>query len=162
MLIAAPSRGCRRRVVASFLRRRAAVAARGSRARRPRRTRRNLVGVRTRDTDDPRPHDIQVAEQLWCDIVDGTLRLGGQLPSHGEVATSWGVSVGTVKRAYDLLPDKGLIISRQGQPAHVRTRVDGGRAPTGGRSSAPDVQGAIADLERRLAEVERRRADSGR
>jgi DNA-binding GntR family transcriptional regulator len=102
-----------------------------------------------------------VAEELRRHIVDKTPRPGGQLPSHGEVTTGWGVSVDTVKRAYGLLQDKGLIISRRGQPAHVRTRVDGGRAPAGDRSSAPDVQDAIADLERRLAEVERRLADSG-
>jgi DNA-binding transcriptional regulator YhcF (GntR family) len=52
----------------------------------------------------------------------GVLQPGAKLPTHQQLVSQYGVSVGTVKRALGELQGAGLIISRQGQGAFVRTR----------------------------------------
>jgi DNA-binding transcriptional regulator YhcF (GntR family) len=74
------------------------------------------------DPDDTRPPYAQVVDALRQDIEQGTLAPGAKLPTHQQLATRYGVSVGTVKRALGELQGAGLIISRQGQGAFVRTR----------------------------------------
>jgi DNA-binding FadR family transcriptional regulator len=55
-------------------------------------------------------------------IGSGRYRPGEKLPPHREVADDFGVSVGTIKRAFALLQSQGLIVTRQGQGAFVRTQ----------------------------------------
>jgi DNA-binding GntR family transcriptional regulator len=114
-----------------------------------------VFDVQKLDPDDPRPQYVQLVEAIRQDVDAGVLSPGERLPSHAEVASSYGVSVGTVKRAFAVLQDDGVIVSRQGQPAHVRARRDSD-APSRGSSLPDDVRAALADLDRRLSAVERR------
>ncbi|MGI9002026.1 MAG: GntR family transcriptional regulator [Pseudonocardia sp.] len=55
--------------------------------------------VQLLDPDDPRPTYAQVADALRCEIEQGTLRPGAKLPTHQQLVSRYGVSVGRVKRA---------------------------------------------------------------
>ena len=74
------------------------------------------------DPDDARPPYSQVVEALRNEIEQGALPPGAKLPTHQELVSQFGVSVGTIKRALGELQGAGLILSRQGQGAYVRTR----------------------------------------
>jgi DNA-binding transcriptional regulator YhcF (GntR family) len=74
------------------------------------------------DPDDTRPPYAQVAAALRHEIEFGVLRPGAKLATHQYLADQYGVSVGTIKRALGELQGAGLIVSRQGQGAFVRTR----------------------------------------
>src|SRR2546421_7165822 len=74
------------------------------------------------DPDDVRPPYAQVVDALRREIEQGVLPPGAKLPTHQELVSQYGVSVGTIKRALGELQGAGLIISRQGQGAYVRTR----------------------------------------
>jgi DNA-binding transcriptional regulator YhcF (GntR family) len=74
------------------------------------------------DPDDARAPYAQVAAALRQEIELGILGPGVKLPTHQRLADMYGVSVGTVKRALGELQGAGLIVSRQGQGAFVRTR----------------------------------------
>lgn len=74
------------------------------------------------DPDDTRPPYAQVVDVLRRQIEDGSLSPGVKLPSHQQMADHYGVSVGTIKRSLGELQGAGLVISRQGQGAFVRTR----------------------------------------
>ncbi len=56
----------------------------------------------------------QIAEWLRRRISDGEIPPGGKLPTGREIATEWGVAMGTVNKAIDTLRDDGLVVSRQG------------------------------------------------
>lgn len=104
------------------------------------------------DPDDPRPQYVQVVESIRADVSSGALPLGKRLPSHAEMATDYGVSVGTIKRALGRLQEEGLVVSRQGQPAHIRAQPD----PVRSTIDTSDVRAALIALDRRLADVEQR------
>lgn len=74
------------------------------------------------DPDDTRPPYVQVVETLRREIEQGVLAPGAKLPTHQELASRYGVSIGTVKRALGELQGAGLVLSRQGQGTYVRTR----------------------------------------
>jgi DNA-binding transcriptional regulator YhcF (GntR family) len=74
------------------------------------------------DPDDTRPPYAQVVDLLRQEIEQGVLQPGEKLPTHQDLVAQYGVSVGTIKRALGELQGAGLIISRQGQGAFVRTR----------------------------------------
>ncbi len=76
----------------------------------------------TLDPDDTRPPYAQVVDALRQEIEQGALQPGAKLPTHQELVSRFGVSVGTIKRALGELQGAGLIVSRQGQGAFVRTR----------------------------------------
>jgi len=62
----------------------------------------------------------QIAEDFAGAIACGVLRAGDQLPPQAELAARYGVVQSTVKRAYDVLQDKGLITKHRGARAVVR------------------------------------------
>lgn len=74
------------------------------------------------DPDDTRPPYAQVVDVLRREIEQGVLQPGAKLPTHQQLVSRYGVSVGTIKRALGELQGAGLIISRQGQGAYVRTQ----------------------------------------
>ncbi|MGH8931921.1 MAG: GntR family transcriptional regulator [Egibacteraceae bacterium] len=74
------------------------------------------------DPDDTRPPYAQVVDTLRREIEQGVLPPGAKLPTHQELRSQYGVSVGTIKRALGELQGAGLVISRQGQGTFVRTR----------------------------------------
>lgn len=104
------------------------------------------------DPDDARPPYLQVAAVIRALIDRGELGPGTKLPKHEELVSTYGVSLGTVKRALGRLQDEGLIVSRRGEGAFVRS------GPPAGRTADPnaDMRREIDDLARRLAIVERR------
>src|SRR5438552_11319128 len=53
----------------------------------------------TLDPDDTRPPYAQVVDALRQEIEQGTLQPGAKLPTHQELVSTYGVSVGTIKRA---------------------------------------------------------------
>lgn len=116
-----------------------------------------MSDVQKLDPDDTRPQYLQVADVFRAAIRDNHLRPGEKLPSHAAVADDFAVSVGTVKRAYAFLEADGLIVTRQGQAAHVRTRrpVD---APV---DDTADLREAVASLADRVAAIEKRLGDLG-
>jgi DNA-binding transcriptional regulator YhcF (GntR family) len=74
------------------------------------------------DPDDARPPYAQVVDTLRREIEQGVLPAGAKLPTHQQLGSQYGVSIGTIKRALGELQGAGLVISRQGQGTFVRTR----------------------------------------
>lgn len=81
-----------------------------------------MGGMLTLDPDDTRPPYAQVADVIRQEIEQGVLAPGAKLPTHQQLAAQYEVSIGTIKRALGELQGAGLILSRQGQGAFVRTR----------------------------------------
>lgn len=110
------------------------------------------------DPDDNRPPYQQVATAVRDLIGAGEFGPGAKLPKHEELIETYGVSLGTVKRALGLLQDEGLIVSRRGEGAFVRSRPSP-QQPTADRPAGADDSGLreeVADLRRRLEAVERK------
>lgn len=121
---------------------------------------RTLADVQELDPDDPRPNYVQISDVIRRQVASGELGPGERLPSHADIAAVYDVSVGTVKRAFGVLQDEGLIVTRQGQPSRVRAQPAG---PAGERLDAEaDLRAAIAALDRRLAAVERQLSQAPR
>src|SRR5262245_10292879 len=68
----------------------------------------------------PGPTYRQVADALSRDIRSGRLRPGDRLPPQRDLASTIGVTVGTVTRAYQLAARQGLIGGEVGRGTHVR------------------------------------------
>jgi len=109
--------------------------------------------------DDPRPPYQQVADALRTAISSGEYAVGAKLPGHSAVAAQFGVSVGTVKRAFADLQRDRLIVTRQGQGSYVRATAgatdDGGEVATL-RRALEDMAARIAEIERQLADLQGR------
>lgn len=90
---------------------------------------------------DPRPMYQQIVDQITARVMAGDWAPGQALPSIRELAAGSGVSVITVKRAYEELERAGLIATRHGKGSFVADRPDQAR------------QLLEAGLDRALAEV---------
>ncbi len=89
---------------------------------------------------DPRPMYQQIIDQITTRILAGDWSPSQALPSIRELAASSGVSVITVKRAYEELERAGLIQTRQGKGSVVTERHDLARtALEGGRGEPSDA-----------------------
>ncbi len=82
------------------------------------------------------PLHEQLASAIRSSIVDGRLSGGERLPAARDLASSVGVNMHTVLRAYRQLREEGLIELHRGRGAVVVVRI-GGRAA---------LAGAIHDL----------------
>jgi GntR family transcriptional regulator len=71
------------------------------------------------DDKDPRPIYAQIAFQIKEQVVSGALGPDDELPSVRELATSLGINLHTVHRAYRMLRDDGVIQLRLGKRARV-------------------------------------------
>jgi GntR family transcriptional regulator len=116
---------------------------------------RTLADVDKLNPDDPRPPYRQVADALTHAIDSGTYTPGAKLPPHAAVAEQYGVSVGTVKRAFADLQNAGLIVTRQGQGSYVRATPGEGGAAAG----EADLRSVVAALAARVAAIERQLAE---
>lgn len=68
---------------------------------------------------DPAPY-LVIAEELRGRITNGEFTAGDRLPSVAELGREYGVSPSVGARAYTVLVDEGLVISRHGAGHYVR------------------------------------------
>ncbi|GGN04131.1 GntR family transcriptional regulator [Lentzea pudingi] len=109
------------------------------------------------DPNDSRAPFQQIADHFRRVIAAGGLAPGDKLPSHGKIAVEVGVAVGTVKHAFSLLQSEGLIVTRQGQGAFVRTKP----LPEAADDSViANLQRAVEALTARVEAVERKLGES--
>ena len=71
------------------------------------------------ETGDKAPIYKQLVEQFEDAIRSGRLCSGEQIPSMNEFALQLGISKETVKKAYGILREKGLLVPRQGKGFYV-------------------------------------------
>lgn len=68
---------------------------------------------------DPRPVYVQIIKQIKEQVLRGSLKSGDALPSVRELASSLGINMHTVRRAYGVLRDQKILVFRLGQQAKV-------------------------------------------
>jgi GntR family transcriptional regulator len=100
-----------------------------------------------------RPKYVEVAAALRSGIRSGTYPVGGELPSTARMTELFGVSTTVVRAAIRELRDEGLVVGQPGKAVYVRAAPD--QYADDGRDT-PDVNAALAAINRRLNEVERR------
>lgn len=61
----------------------------------------------------------QAADHIAAAIESGELAPGEKLPPERDLAYDWGIGYGTLRRAYEVLRERGLIESRQGKGTFV-------------------------------------------
>lgn len=71
----------------------------------------------------PTPKYHQLSENLRRDILAGFYPMGSQLPTELSLCEKYGVSRGTVRKAYDILEQDGLIRREQGSGIFVAERA---------------------------------------
>ncbi len=69
---------------------------------------------------DALPIYRQIVEQVKAAIASGVLSDGDQLPSHRDLARDVVVAPLTVKRAYDVLEQEGMVLTRRGTGTFVQ------------------------------------------
>lgn len=69
-----------------------------------------------------RPLYLQVRDAVFDRIKSGQLKSGGVLPSEVDLHRQLGVSLGTLRRALDVLESEQLIIREPGRGTYVRNR----------------------------------------
>lgn len=72
------------------------------------------------DRDSYEPAYAQVVRILSQEIAEGAYRAGAQLPSESQLRARFGVSGMTVRRALNILVDRGIISASQGKGTFVR------------------------------------------
>jgi GntR family transcriptional regulator len=92
--------------------------------------------------NDSRPIYQQLAGQVREQVSKGNLKPGDTLPSVRELSDSLGVNMHTVRRAYLLLRDQGIIDLRLGRKARISMR-----------KQIPLTNDALTDIEVRLEEL---------
>lgn len=63
---------------------------------------------------------LAIADRIAEDIEHGQLRPGEQMPTHRELASRLGVTVGTITRAYAEAQRRGLLVGETGRGTYVR------------------------------------------
>jgi GntR family transcriptional regulator len=71
------------------------------------------------DPDAPKLIYVQVADHIAARIASGDLAPGARLAAERDLATEYGVSYDTIRRATALLRDRGLIITIVGRGTYV-------------------------------------------
>lgn len=92
----------------------------------------------------------QLASVLRHKIVSGEYPVGHQLPTVEHLAQTYGIAKVTVRQAYALLTEEGLISSQRGRGTHVIMAPSG--PGEGMRSAINDVSVGASDLEIRILE----------
>jgi GntR family transcriptional regulator len=73
---------------------------------------------------DDAPLYLQIAAGIRNALTTGTLKAGDQLPTGRELAGALDVNLETVQRAYRVVADEGLVVSRVGRGTRVAEGVD--------------------------------------
>lgn len=66
----------------------------------------------------------KIADSIRAEILEGIWAPGDKLPTVRKLTETWHCTPGTVQRAYKILAQQGLIISRAGQGTHVADQVE--------------------------------------
>jgi GntR family transcriptional regulator len=96
------------------------------------------------DLSSDAPLYLQIAAGVRGAVLAGNLVAGQRLPAGRELADGLGVNLETVQRAYRLLVDEGLLVSRVGRGTRVIDDVD---------TDALALRRQISDLVDRAAEL---------
>ena len=91
---------------------------------------------------DATPIFDQIARQMRLDIHSGVIGPGTRLPTVRQIAQHLRVNFNTVARAYRILDEEGLILSRQGQGSFVAEDVRASIASGESDASGIESQGA--------------------
>jgi GntR family transcriptional regulator, N-acetylglucosamine utilization regulator len=67
----------------------------------------------------PAPRYVQIAESFLRRIEAGELRAGEQLPPERELGKTLGVTRATIREAFNILEDRGLLVRQQGQGTFI-------------------------------------------
>jgi DNA-binding GntR family transcriptional regulator len=81
----------------------------------------------TQDPSSYEPAYLRIAHALSDEIAAGVYRAGDQLPTEPQLRARYGVSPVTVRRAINILLDRGLVSTTQGKGTFVRS-MDMGEA----------------------------------
>lgn len=76
------------------------------------------------DLSDDAPLYAQIAAGIRRTLAAGELEAGDALPTGRELAAALDVNLETVQRAYRMLADEGLVVSRVGRGTRVADDVD--------------------------------------
>src|SRR4051794_382996 len=97
------------------------------------------------------PIFAMLAETIVSDIQGGALPPGFRLPTHRDLASTLGVTVGTASRAYSEVRRTGLIEAGVGRGTFVRTRATASHAA----DNAIDLRTHCAPTSAYVEELER-------
>lgn len=76
------------------------------------------------ETTDGRSRQLRIADDIRVKIESGQLQPGDRLPGLPELASTYGVSMVTVRLALQRLKQQGLIVSEQGRGNFVRKKTE--------------------------------------
>jgi DNA-binding GntR family transcriptional regulator len=93
----------------------------------PQKTRTVSRAARPQDPSHFEPAYLRIARALSDEIAAGEYRAGDQLPTEPQLRARYGVSPVTVRRAINILLDRGLVTTTQGKGTFVRS-MDMGEA----------------------------------
>lgn len=82
------------------------------------------------DSESGQPLYKQITDQIERAVRSGELPAGSQLPSMNELAAGQHISRETVKKAYCILRDKGILRPRQGKGFYVADPADASKVPS--------------------------------
>lgn len=72
------------------------------------------------------PLYLQVKDSLLSRIQQSEWKPGEQIPTEGELSKFYGVSIGTIRRAVEILVDNGTLEKKEGKGTFLRTFRSGG------------------------------------
>lgn len=110
------------------------------------------------DVNDPRAAYEQIADDLRRQVKDGQIGVGTRLPSQRELAERYGVAVGTLRDALDVLAGEGVVSKGSTRGTFVL------KMP-GDNDATPEYQRLteqLAEVLDRLDALERRAFGEGR
>jgi DNA-binding LacI/PurR family transcriptional regulator len=93
------------------------------------------------DIRNSTPLYLQIIDELKSKIAAGALKAGDQLGSHAELASAYGVSLITVKKALATMIQEGVLYSRVGKGTYVARLV-----PEPQRQEHPTIGLVLQDL----------------
>ena len=86
----------------------------------------------------------QIIAQIKAQIIDGTLEKGAVLPSVRTLAKDLKISALTVKKAYDLLEEEGLIVTVHGKGSFVAEASQSQMQEARRKEKSPEWSGKTA------------------
>jgi GntR family transcriptional regulator len=78
-----------------------------------------MITVEPIDPSGPELIYVQVADRITAQIESGHLAPGARLPAERDLAAEFGVSYDSVRRAMELLRERGLIVTVHGRGTFV-------------------------------------------